>query len=165
MPSGICLLTWGQRIAGCGRQHERVEDHTEPRRPGDSNSVHTSHWPPWATAGGFPRQGRESVWWGQAAPAASNLPVWRSVTGGREVEVNAGTISVCHCFFHCLPLSRGCDHQETSIFIWSNEVQQTNPVSSPYFVLLWKDKGSTMKTQTDGINTAPSYVTQSYSQP
>lgn len=78
----------------------RVKDHPELGRMGDSHTAHISSCLLQATAGGFPRNGQGSIWLGQAAPpAASNLPVWRSVTGAREVVANTRTISVHRRFF------------------------------------------------------------------
>lgn len=107
---GMCFLTWEWGMGGCGWQQETVKDHTESRT-GDSNTARTGRWPLWAAAAGFPRNGQDSIWWGRAAPAASDLPVWCSVTRGREVVANARTISGHCCFFHCLPSSLGCDYQ------------------------------------------------------
>lgn len=150
VPLGIYFLTQARRTVGCRWQHERVKDHTESRA-GDSSAAHSGRWPLRAEAGGFPRNGLESVWLGQAAPAASNLPVWCSVTGGREVAVNTRTISVPGFLFFvfciCLPSSHLVTTRETSIIAWSNEAWQTNQASSPQFVVLWKDKGGTVNIQ------------------
>lgn len=91
----------------CSLQHERVTE----SRAGDSSVALPGRWPLRAVACGFPRNGQDSIWWGQVASAASNPPVWCSVTGRREVVANARTISGPCCCFHCLSSSLGCDHQ------------------------------------------------------
>lgn len=98
VPLGICCLTWGQRIVGCSWQHEKIENHAELRRTGDTATPSTLVTDSPGHSWRLSWEWSGKCWLGQAAPAASNLPVWPSVTGRREVGVNTRTISVAIAF-------------------------------------------------------------------